>query len=209
MKGKKVFIVGGGFPYEQMFANAGFEEAKTLQEADLVQFTGGEDVSPHLYNENRHPRSYSNPRRDDREVELFVKCVEMKIPMAGICRGGQFLNVMNGGKMFQHVDMHTASHIAYDHINGREILVSSTHHQMMRPSHKGSVFLTANLGGFKEMMGDNSIIELPKYSNEVDVEGVYYAETRSVCFQPHPEFAGFKKLADYYIEVLDLFLFSE
>lgn len=206
---KKVFVVGGGYDYEMLFKNRGWEPTNNYKEADLVQFTGGEDVSPHLYNEKLHPRAYCSSRRDSIEMELFTACVAMKKPMAGICRGGQFLNVMNGGKMFQHVGNHTASHVAYDHISGKEFIVSSTHHQMMRPSHKGTVFLSAKNGGFKEFMRGEEAVRCPDDVETVDTEAVFYQETRSICFQPHPEFAGFKKLGDYYIEIINIFLFTE
>src|SRR5574343_347632 len=107
----KIFIIAGNSQYYSLFCDIGWEAVSTIEKADLVCFTGGEDVSPSLYGEQRHPRTYHNMNRDDRETELFNQCLKNQTPMVGICRGGQFLNVMNGGKMYQDVSHHCQDHI--------------------------------------------------------------------------------------------------
>lgn len=182
---KKVFIVQSSWDYEQMFKRLGYEVIHQLQDADLICFTGGEDVSPDLYGEEKHPQTFNNPQRDAQESLLFNYAVDMKIPMVGICRGGQFLNVMSGGSMYQHVENHCRDHCMSTRTHGK-ILVSSTHHQMMRPHQRESVLLAeAFEGGEKEFM-DNG--QIKKGRPLGDAEVVYYTNTKSLCFQPHPEF---------------------
>lgn len=182
---KKVYVVGGGFAYERMFKQAGFELSHSMQEADLLCFTGGADVSPELYGEE-NVGSYCSPERDKYEEKVFDWAYAHDIPMVGICRGGQFLNVMNGGKMWQDVDNHAISgtHKAMCKYWG-EIMVSSTHHQMMRPGDGGEVLVSADLASYK--MNAN----VAKYRCDgnfgYDVEVVYYKDTKSLCYQPHPE----------------------
>ena len=106
----RVLIVSGSLAYRQMFINYGFTVVEDIQFADLVCFTGGEDVSPHLYGQPVHPLTFSSVRRDEKEKAIFDACCERNLPMVGICRGGQFLNVMSGGKMYQHVTNHTRQH---------------------------------------------------------------------------------------------------
>lgn len=185
----KVFIVGGnGAGYGRMFGAAGWELATSPLTADLIQFTGGEDVSPALYGEQRHRYTGDSLERDLYEAGFFAFARRMGIPMAGICRGGQFLNVMSGGKMYQHVSGHAtgARHLLTDLDTAREISVSSTHHQMMRAGKGGELIATADLGGFKEIMLDGKVYADPNKSPDTEV--VYYAETKALCFQPHPEF---------------------
>lgn len=207
---KKVYIVGGfDAAYARMFRNNGWEVTSNTEDCDLVQFTGGEDVSPELYYEARHPTTYSRAERDRHEMEVFKNAITLNKPMAGICRGGQFLNVMNGGKLFQHVTNHTRSHLATYCVDGRSVLVTSTHHQMFRPSVEGQVFLLADEGGTKEFMAaDGSIASVP-VGSMVDVEGVFYPKTRSVCFQPHPEFNEGDSLTKLYFDVLNDFIFNQ
>ena len=178
---KKVYVVGGGYAYERMFKQAGFALAPSMQEADLLCFTGGADVSPELYGED-NVGSYCSPERDKYEEQVFDWAYAHDVPMVGICRGGQFLNVMNGGKMWQDVDNHAISgtHKAVCKYWG-EIMVSSTHHQMMRAGDDGEVLVTANLSTYR----NNAEGLFDTDSNDVEV--VHYKETKSLCYQPHPE----------------------
>lgn len=179
-----VYVVGGGYAYERMFKQAGYALATSMQEADLLCFTGGADVSPELYGEE-NVGSYCSPERDKYEEQVFDWAYAHDVPMVGICRGGQFLNVMNGGKMWQDVDNHAISgtHKAMCKYWG-EVMVSSTHHQMMRPHESGEVLVLAALSTYRQsdVMAEHSL------SRHIDdVEVVYYKDTKSLCYQPHPE----------------------
>lgn len=107
-----VFIVASSPEYVAMFKNEGWNIAPSIEEADLVQFTGGSDVFPRLYGEPPHRTTSYNEGRDEKEKQIYELAQELGIPCAGICRGGQFLNVMNHGRMFQDVDNHTRQHKA-------------------------------------------------------------------------------------------------
>lgn len=201
----KVYIVGGGGQgYSRMFIAAGWALARTIKEADLVQFTGGEDVSPCLYGEERHPYTGDSIERDLYEAGYFAFARRMGIPMAGICRGGQFLNVMSGGKMWQHVEEHANGqrHDLTDLLTGKVISVSSTHHQMMVPGPDGNLLASANLGGLKERMVGS--VRTVRYDCPVDTEVVYYQDAKALCFQPHPEFFGPGDACfEYYFDLID------
>lgn len=179
----KVFIVGMDFLIGNMFLKNGWEVVDDPSEADLLQFTGGEDVDPNFYGQYKHPMTYSYPERDIREFEIFDDNITK--PKAGICRGGQFLNVASGGEMWQDCNNHA---IRYTHkalYDGNLYDVTSTHHQMMKPSEQGEVFLLARESSFRET--DVTREEL-KRKDYVDVEGVFYETTNSLCYQPHPEY---------------------
>jgi hypothetical protein len=181
----KVYVVGGGYAYERMFKQAGFALAASMQESDLLCFTGGADVSPELYGEE-NVGSYCSSERDKYEEQVFDWAYAHDVPMVGICRGGQFLNVMNGGKMWQDVDNHAISgtHKAMCKYWG-EIMVSSTHHQMMRPAESGEVLVSAELAGYK--LNASGFMECEEEPLGDDCEVVYYSYTKSLCYQPHPE----------------------
>jgi gamma-glutamyl-gamma-aminobutyrate hydrolase PuuD len=183
----KVYVVGGGYQYLQMFLRQGYDGAKGLDDCDIVCFTGGEDVHPSLYGEVLLPRTYSNITRDKREVAIYHRCVEAGIPMVGICRGAQFLNVMNGGKLWQDVNNHGiyGTHPAQDYMYNKTVDVTSTHHQMMIPNvDEALVLMTASMSTMK--WSEQGRINLPNNEND-DVEAVWYEDTKSLCFQPHPE----------------------
>jgi len=132
---KFVFIVSD-YPrmYTEMFKDQGWFPTNKISSANLIQFTGGEDVTPALYNELPHSRTNSNPQRDKKEAIIFHIAKARGIPMAGICRGGQFLNVMCGGSLWQDVDGHgiQGTHKAKCEITGQILDVTSTHHQIFQ-----------------------------------------------------------------------------
>ncbi len=203
----RVFIVGGGFQYVELMHRYGYAGARRVEDADFVLFTGGEDVTPELYGERALAKTHSNRHRDDYEVDVYNRCKEAKKPMVGICRGGQFLNVMNGGKLWQHVVGHTGDHVAFTPPdakgNGtrRSITVTSTHHQMMEPT-KDAVILLSALEA-TERHSQDTLIE-GKDPNIEDVEVCIYPDTDSLCFQPHPEFHNAKpELVDFFEECLE------
>lgn len=194
-----------------MFRSAGWKVLKRdIVTADLIQFTGGHDVSPELYGEIKHPSTGTNPMRDAREQLIFKQGIAAGIPMAGICRGGQFLNVMCGGKMWQHVDNHATGqhHIAWDMATGEELSVTSTHHQMMIPGPNSRSIMVAKESRCRHRMRNGH--EVGVYdANPIDIEAIHYPLMNVFCFQPHPEFANEDVLATAYFEYLDTLLLQD
>jgi gamma-glutamyl-gamma-aminobutyrate hydrolase PuuD len=137
MKRYKVFVVGGGIYYAVFLRD--YELVNNPKDADIVIFTGGEDVDPSLYNELRHPSTYSNIDRDKKELEAFKICAALDTKLViGICRGAQFLCVANGGKLVQDVENHsiTSTHplIPTENTVDKKVYqITSTHHQMQYP----------------------------------------------------------------------------
>lgn len=210
----RVYVVGGGFEYIRLFLLLGYTGAKGVDDADVVVFTGGEDVDPAFYGERPLNTTNFNTRRDEREKEIFTQASKDGIPMVGICRGSQFLNVMNGGKLYQHVTNHCNNHKAFVQVapmdknnKPREITVTSTHHQMMIPTDKAIILLTAHEAMEKHSMG-RSLVGLSK--DAPDIEAVFYPDTNSLCFQPHPEFINCPSdCVDFFEECLDNWIVPE
>jgi len=83
----------------------GVEE--TLDALDGIIFTGGSDVDPELYGEAAHPETSGIVRvRDDAELALLRAALDRDMPVLGICRGIQVLNVGLGGDLDQHLEGH-------------------------------------------------------------------------------------------------------
>lgn len=201
----KVYIVGADANIASMFLQEGWKLADVItKDVNLIQFTGGEDVDPSYYQETRHPATHSNPKRDAFESAIYHEWAG-EIPMAGICRGAQFLNVMNGGKMWQHVNNHAihGRHEAFYHPDQTKLMVTSTHHQMMIPNENGEVLMTAAIATSKATATQTVL-----GNTGDDVEAVYYPATQTVCYQPHPEYVGIKDplRANYYKLLQDFLL---
>lgn len=75
-----------------------------LDGLDGLILTGGLDVQPELYGQERHP--LTDPARADRdewELALFRAAEERRMPVLAICRGLQLVNVARGGTLHQHL----------------------------------------------------------------------------------------------------------
>ncbi len=73
---------------------------KELATCDGIVFTGGEDVAPYYYGkEADSARCKINAGRDTLEFLLFKESMRLKMPVLGICRGQQLLNVAFGGTL--------------------------------------------------------------------------------------------------------------
>lgn len=84
MKQKKIFVVGGATNYASWIDN--YELVSRLEDANIVLFTGGEDVCPELYGEQPHYTTIYNIDRDLQEKEIFERMSSSQIAI-GICRG--------------------------------------------------------------------------------------------------------------------------
>lgn len=74
------------------------------QSADGVLFTGGIDVDPGFYGAEPHPElGIVDPARDHFELALYRAAKARNLPVLGICRGIQLINVAQGGTLYQHV----------------------------------------------------------------------------------------------------------
>lgn len=86
-----------------------------LGRLDGLVLTGGSDVDPALYGEERHPKIGQVIReRDDFELALAREALERDLPLLAICRGHQVLNVATGGTLIQDIPFQISRAVDHD-----------------------------------------------------------------------------------------------
>ena len=80
---------------------------RVLDGLDGLIITGGRDVDPAAYGQQRHPATdepvHANRERDAWEIALARGAIRRGMPVLGICRGAQVINVALGGTLHQHL----------------------------------------------------------------------------------------------------------
>lgn len=182
--------------------NYGFLEAlddtkavavKDIAQADIVVFTGGADVNPALYGHQRTALVFDHQERDAAEASVYNEALRLKKPMFGICRGLQFLNVMNGGTLIQHLEGHrNGDHEVIDVESATQYDVNSMHHQAVVPPANAIILAFAKQRLSNYYIYGNSPKAYPAEENKKleEIEAVYYPATGSLGVQWHPELSA-------------------
>jgi gamma-glutamyl-gamma-aminobutyrate hydrolase PuuD len=182
--------------------------AKPPQNPKPKIFWGGSDLDPSFYGKERSIRcGQSFIKEDQNLLEDMADCIKAGMPVIGICRSSQVLNVLNGGILVQHIDNHTRKHEVSLYNKDKHIVytcgdVSSTHHQMM-VAHKDGIILAKHNEPTTGVHWDN--VNEP-YEYKYVTEVVYYPKTKSLCIQPHPEWMP---QDHFFIQWLNQFIFDE
>lgn len=156
------------------------------EKISLVLFTGGEDVHPKFYNGGNDTRfCATNENRDLYERQIFNLCRHHDIKMTGICRGFQFLNVMSGGFMYQHITGHTGmQHDAYFSCDGKTRPVTTTHHQLVGLPSSAIPIAWASPKRSKVYIGPHAY-SVPAPDHEM--EAAIFPHSNAMGVQYHPE----------------------
>jgi len=98
----QALVAAGAKPEEIWMASAAELATLRFEDFDGVVLGGGEDVDPALYDERKKYTSVVvNRPRDEFELALLSMAMERRLPILGICRGAQVVNVKFGGTLFQ------------------------------------------------------------------------------------------------------------
>ena len=85
------------------------DRAAAFAAMDGLLLTGGADVDPARYGEPPSGTRAVEPGRDALEDEAFRAALDAGIPILGVCRGLQAINVFAGGSLVQHLEGHEST----------------------------------------------------------------------------------------------------
>ncbi len=192
MSEKDKILVLNGIHYGESLLGLGELTGNTMKfvrnpdRYKLVLFTGGEDIHPSFYGETS-PKNicHSSIARDKVERVIFRIALRDKIPMAGICRGLQFLCVMSGGRLIHHLDGHAGKHHDVGFQKDDTIIrVNSIHHQMSIPPKDAYIIGWSANKLSSEYIGDKD--KKVEWGGP-EVEAVIFPTIKACGVQWHPE----------------------
>lgn len=143
---------------------------------DGILISGGIDVDPHNYHEEPHPLlGDTNPHLDELEIDLVRWAVHDNVPIMGICRGMQVMNVAMGGTLYQDISAEVPGSLRHANwdlprnkiihrvsllpgsrmeaiLGVREVSVNSLHHQAVKEPGEGVVICGVAEDNIPEML---------------------------------------------------------
>ena len=177
---------------------------KKMKGIDGLIIPGGLDIQPSYFHEKNIACGELDPKLDDYEMKVLSEAVSMQIPVLGICRGHQLINVFFHGSLYQDISC-SESHkrrkdedrvhitkldhdgFVYDIYKSDKIYVNSAHHQAIKK------------------LGDDLIPV--QYSEEGIVEAVQHKFLPIFGVQWHPERMCLANKRDDTVSGLDLIRF--
>jgi len=183
-----------------------------LRTCDGFLVSGGEDVYPGLYGKEFDTARCTemNRHRDSLEIALIGKALELKMPIIGICRGHQILNVSLGGTLIVDIPTDVPAHLTHqceDYLHCHHPVKVKGKTQLSLISRCDSAIVTTNhhqaVDHLSPMLAVNAV------SGDRVIEGIEWKDSVGKSFligvQWHPErmeknnpLSG--KLADIFIE---------
>jgi GMP synthase-like glutamine amidotransferase len=193
----------GGHPFSHIYDTVssvyGADDVATaheLVESPTLIIWGGQDISATIYNQVPNERSGADVKlslRDQHEVEMALKAMELGIPIIGICRGAQLMCALTGGILVQDVDNHAGGYHEIVTNDERSFRCPSLHHQMMypwtkdgKPVDEGYVYLAWCPQARSSVYHGEPGEQLKMHGPEPEV--LWFPKTKSLCIQSHPEF---------------------
>jgi len=146
---QRPLALAGGVGFTLPRVNGYLDDA--LDACDGILFGGGRDVDPRRYGQD--PTEHlgpTDPLRDEFELELVERALDRRLPVLGMCRGIQILNVALGGTLYQDLDSERPGPVPHSDetsrhavrveagsllertLGARSASVNSRHHQAIR-----------------------------------------------------------------------------
>lgn len=166
---------------------------------DGIVLCGGEDVSPILYGGKKKLSNNCSIIRDKTEERLLTYAITLKIPVLGICRGMQFLNVFFGGKVTQKIQevQNSEFHVPVGKHELTITIPGKYQSGTVKKIHSTSVMVNSfhNQGVVRSELGKglNGFAMVP---NTEMVEGIYHERLPIAGIEWHPERTSYSSHLD-------------
>jgi len=110
----KAMLAAGAGADEIVLVSAADASRSRAAAFDGVLLAGGDDVDPAFYGEEkRHESVHVDRPRDEFELNLLEQALNRRLPIFGICRGTQVINVKFGGTLYQDLKSDTTPEVEH------------------------------------------------------------------------------------------------
>lgn len=117
-------ILNGGIPFIIPSMIKREDLPRLIDMCDGLLFPGGDDVDPHLYGEEIHMLcGVVNRQEDELWIEAEHIAENRNLPVLGICRGMQLVNVARGGSLYQDLSEFRCEHLLHKQQQERDYLI--------------------------------------------------------------------------------------
>ena len=158
---------------------------ESVRELDGIILPGGTDVNPALYHEGNTDSRELNKRLDWFELAVLSEAVKYRIPVLGICRGHQIINVFFGGSLIQNVD-HCETHDYHkdrtDNVHGSRIEPGTFLHEIF-----GTDRISINSAHHQAVHRLGEGLAAAQYSDDGLIEAIWHERLPVFGVQWHPE----------------------
>ncbi len=165
------------------------QHRQTALQLNGLIVSGGDDIHPSFYGQEEAVNQEYDKQRDELEIQYIKQAIINKLPMLGICRGMQLINLVAGGTLYtdirplrkntsnrrillprKTVDISTNSNLSRI-LAGKRLLVNSLHHQAIDKIAPGFTPAAQDLDHF--------------------VQAIEKTESTILGVQWHPEYLGY------------------
>ncbi len=172
------------------------EREAAFAEMEGLLLTGGADLDPARYGQQLKGAREIEPRRDELEAAAFDAARQRGVPVLGICRGFQAINVFMGGQLAQHLEGHASPAYLSGPANHHPLFLRPATRvaRILRPSDPNGGVLSVNTyhhqGVRAEDLAPGLIVAGTSRSPAGELVEAFEAESRDdfiVGVQCHPE----------------------
>lgn len=160
--------------------------SKFIKECNIkkIIFSGGGDIQPSLWGGKSLTHHFYQEERDDLEAKLLQFALKRNIPVLGICRGAQMINVLLGGYLVQDLNQNSLKRL--NHVKSTHRLIWEKNSKFPLPLRKKISVNSFHNQGFS-LRELSPQLQSFAYTEDGIVEGFYHKKKHCIGILWHPE----------------------
>ena len=160
------------------------EDFEKLNELSGIIIPGGVDIDPRRYGKENAGSVGIDEKLDSFEWRILERAVELEMPVLGVCRGLQLVNVFFGGTLIQDMDQKN-SHIKMGNRDRSHAVHTETGTFLYQVYHKTNLRVNSAHHQAIDVLGEK--LRAIAFSDDQVLEAIEHVSLPIICVQWHPE----------------------